>query len=216
MAAPVVFTSYYSDQSNDNGFQWEFRCDRCSTEYRSSYQQNYFSRGRGLLRVLRDLFGDRFSVLYKASSAADSYSNTWGGSASSTKDKAFATAVDEVGHDFRLCGGCGSWVCARICWNEQVGRCTRCSPMVAHQLAQAQAEAREVQIRDAAHRQDWAQQHDVATPVRVSCPTCGATTSGGRFCSACGTALDLRSDCRGCGREVQAGAAFCSNCGRPQ
>lgn len=216
MAAPVVFTSNYSDMSNDEGFQWDFHCDRCRTVYQSAFQQNYLSRGRGLLRVLRDLFGDRFHMLNKASSAADNYSNSWGSSSSSTKDKAFAAALREVEPNFRLCGGCGSWMCARNCWNEQVGQCTGCSPLVQHEIARAQAAARGEQIQEAARRQDWAQQHDISTPARVLCPTCGSNTTGGRFCGACGTALDLRSGCHSCGHQIPVGSAFCSNCGQGQ
>ncbi|WP_194852835.1 zinc ribbon domain-containing protein [Nocardia sp. SYP-A9097] len=217
MTAPVVFTSSYSDNSNDNGFQWEFHCDRCNTAYRSPFEQNYLSRGRGVLRVLRDLFGDYSKTIHKVSNAADDFSNTWsGGAASATKDKAFTKAVDLVKDDFRLCAGCGSWVCARICWNDHVGQCTRCSPMAAHQLAQAQAEARGSQFRDAANQQDWTQNQDMSVPSRVTCPTCAANTTGGRFCGSCGTALDLRTNCTGCGHQIQAGTAFCSNCGRAQ
>ncbi|MFC6012528.1 zinc ribbon domain-containing protein [Nocardia lasii] len=216
MAEPVVFTSNYSDQSNDNGFQWDFRCERCSTVHRSAFQQNYLSRGRGALRSLRDLFGDRVPLLHKTSSAAESFSNSWGAGASSTKDRAFANAVAEVTHQFRLCAGCGSWMCARTCWNDQVGQCTRCSPLVAHEIARAQADARGAQIRDAAQRQDWASQHDHATAARVTCPTCAATTAGGRFCGSCGTALDARVDCRGCGHRLQVGGVFCTQCGLAQ
>ncbi|MFE5475652.1 zinc ribbon domain-containing protein [Nocardia sp. NPDC056541] len=214
MAVPVVFTSNCSDQSNDNGFQWEFRCERCTTVHRSAFQQNYLSRGRGVLRSMRDLLGDRIPLLHKVSSAADSYSNSWGGSASSTKDAAFAKAVDEVAREFRLCAGCGSWTCARICWNDHVGQCTNCSPQVGHQIAQAQAAARGAQIHQAAQRQEWSGQHDLGTPARVACPTCAATTDGGRFCPSCGSALDIRIDCQGCGSPVGPGALFCSNCGR--
>ncbi|APE36297.1 hypothetical protein BOX37_22860 [Nocardia mangyaensis] len=77
--------------------------DRCSTDHTSGSQQNYLSRGRGALRALSNLFGDRIPTLYKASHAAPSYSNSWGGSASATKDKAFTKAVEEVRGDFRLC-----------------------------------------------------------------------------------------------------------------
>ncbi|MET9490317.1 zinc ribbon domain-containing protein [Nocardia sp. NPDC006630] len=217
MAAPVVFTSSYYDESNDNGFQWEFRCDRCSTAYKSPFEQNYLSRGRGALRVVRDLLGDHFSSITKVSNAAEDFSNTWGGgSASATKDKAFNNAVAHVKDDFRLCSGCGSWVCARICWNDHVSQCTRCSPLVANQIAQAQAEARGSQIRDAAHQQNWTQNQDLSTPARVTCPTCGTTTTGGRFCGTCGTGLDMRAHCTGCGHQLQVGTAFCSNCGQSQ
>ncbi|MFF0453355.1 double zinc ribbon domain-containing protein [Nocardia africana] len=50
----------------------------------------------------------------------------------------------------------------------------------------------------------------------MNCPTCGTTIEGGRFCASCGTALELRTRCGGCDHHNQAGATFCSNCGRPQ
>ncbi|WP_425575530.1 double zinc ribbon domain-containing protein [Nocardia seriolae] len=56
----------------------------------------------------------------------------------------------------------------------------------------------------------------MATPARVSCPTCNSPTTGGRFCSSCGTALSLQTTCQGCNHQIPAGAAFCTNCGRPQ
>nr|WP_239476687.1 zinc ribbon domain-containing protein [Nocardia arizonensis] len=56
----------------------------------------------------------------------------------------------------------------------------------------------------------------MSTPARVTCPTCGSNTTGGRFCGACGTALHMPSQCRGCGHEVRTGSAFCSNCGQAQ
>ncbi|WP_054814246.1 double zinc ribbon domain-containing protein [Nocardia arizonensis] len=88
--------------------------------------------------------------------------------------------------------------------------------MVQHEIARAQAAARGAQLRDAAHEHDWAGQHDMSTPARVTCPTCGSNTTGGRFCGACGTALHMPSQCRGCGHEVRTGSAFCSNCGQAQ
>ncbi|WP_122186258.1 zinc ribbon domain-containing protein [Nocardia stercoris] len=216
MPGPVVFTSYYTDESNDNGFQWEFHCDRCRTTFRSPFEQNYFSRGRGALRVVRDLFGDQFRALDKVSNAAEDFSNNWGGQGSSTKDKAFAKAVDAVKQGFRLCGGCGSWVCTQVCWNEQVGQCTQCSPLVAHQIAQAQAEARGVQIREAAYQQNYVQNIDMGAPARVNCPTCNTPTTGGKFCGACGTSLAPSAHCTECGTQQAPGSVFCSNCGHRQ
>lgn len=216
MTGPVAFTRYCQDESNDDGFQWKFRCERCSTDYRSSFKQNMYSRGRGALRVLRDMFGDKVGVLNKASSAAENYSHTWGASASSAKDKAFAASVEEVQGQFELCGGCGSWVCGRICWNEPVGQCARCSPMAAHQIAQAQADARGEQIRTAAREQDWTAHLDIATPAQVNCGTCGTQSTGGKFCGSCGSAFGLNADCAGCGHAVPAGFAFCANCGSAQ
>lgn len=216
MTGPVAFTSSYSDMSNDDGFQWRFRCQRCNTEHHSSFQQNVLSRGRGALRVLRDLFGDMIPALRKASNAAESFSHSRGSASSATRDRAFAAAVDEVQQSFRLCGGCGSWVCGRICWNEPIGQCTRCSPMAAHQIARAQATAREEQIRQEARAQDWTRDFSMGTQASSACSTCGTASNGGRFCHACGNAFDMRAACRGCGHAVQVGSAFCGGCGQPQ
>ncbi|MDO3645827.1 zinc ribbon domain-containing protein [Nocardia mangyaensis] len=190
---------------------WTFRCDRCSTDHTSAFQQNYLSRGRGALRALSNLFGDRIPALYKASHAAESYSNSWGGSASATKDKAFTKAVEEVRGDFRLCAGA-----ARGCALASAGTTTSASAPAARRWLHTRSPApRGAQIQQAAQRQDCAAQHDLSTPARVTCPTCAAPTTGGRFCATCGTALDLRVRCE-CGHESPAGAAFCANCGRAQ
>ncbi len=46
----------------------------------------------------------------------------------------------------------------------------------------------------------------------MKCPSCGATTEGGRFCSNCGAALGT-PECPGCGHQPPAGARFCNQCG---
>lgn len=47
----------------------------------------------------------------------------------------------------------------------------------------------------------------------VSCPSCGATSSG-KFCSECGAAL-LGVSCASCGAPLTPGAKFCHDCGAP-
>lgn len=47
----------------------------------------------------------------------------------------------------------------------------------------------------------------------VSCPSCGATSSG-KFCSECGAAL-LGVSCASCGAPLTPGAKFCHECGAP-
>ncbi len=46
----------------------------------------------------------------------------------------------------------------------------------------------------------------------MKCPSCGAATEGGRFCSNCGAALE-KPECPGCGHKPPAGARFCNQCG---
>jgi hypothetical protein len=122
-SAPVEFTGQYVDLSSDNGFQWEFSCGRCWTTFRSTFQQNGFARGRGVLRSLADLVGGPLATI---AGAADDFSGSWSGSASQVRDRAFAAAVDQVKQHFRHCPACGHWVCAAPCWVEGVGCCRDC------------------------------------------------------------------------------------------
>ena len=43
-----------------------------------------------------------------------------------------------------------------------------------------------------------------------TCPSCGAEAAG-RFCNACGAALN--ATCRECGNPLPRGARFCNECG---
>jgi hypothetical protein len=45
-----------------------------------------------------------------------------------------------------------------------------------------------------------------------TCPSCGAAADG-RFCNACGAALNAA--CQGCGNPLPRGARFCNECGAP-
>ena len=50
--------------------------------------------------------------------------------------------------------------------------------------------------------------------MEITCPACGAIEqAGARFCSACGTALQVV--CPNCGETQSLSAAFCANCGSP-
>ncbi|NMO03474.1 zinc ribbon domain-containing protein [Gordonia sp. TBRC 11910] len=211
MSDNTGFTGHVSDLSNQNGFQWEFHCGRCSTEFRSDFAADNVSRFRGLVRGVSDLIGGQ---AYRVSSAADSFGGMFSnyGGASSAKDKAYARAVEAVKQQFKHCGGCGSWVCSS-CWNGRVGMCQNCSPLAEHDLARAQASARGYQMRDAAAEQDWMRGQQVNVPVTVNCPSCGSHTTGGKFCGACGSSLQATANCRSCGSPMQPGAVFCTNCG---
>jgi len=215
MAVPVVFTHSYWDMSVDDGFQWEFQCNRCSSAYRSPFQQNPLARGRGVLRSLSSLAGDAFGgAIWRVSNAADSFSHGYGGGSSSTKDAAFARAVEQIRSQFQQCGACGDWVCVNVCWNSSVGVCQRCSPSASYDIARAQAGARSAQFHAAAAQQDWTADYDTTHEAQVRCHTCGATTDAGRFCSSCGSALADNAQCRGCGNRLAYDAMFCSRCGQ--
>jgi hypothetical protein len=212
VAAPVEFTGNVSDLGNENGFQWEFRCNRCGNGFQSPFEQNVASRGRGALRAAGRWFGGAIETF---SSGVESFNQyTYGAEQSATKDRAFTRAVQRVRPNFRQCRGCGRWSCAKFCWNEEVGQCMDCSPLVAEEIARAQADAQRFQFREQAYRQNWTQGRDMGQRPRLRCNTCGAGTSGGKFCQQCGQPLQIQVRCRGCGATASDGAMFCQQCGR--
>jgi len=211
MVAPVAFTGNVLDLCNENGFQWEFTCDRCDNGFRSPFEQNVASRGRGILRMAGEWFGGKVETF---SSGVEEF-NDYGyiGEESATKDRHFARAVDVVRPNFRQCRGCGDWACAQFCWNTDVGQCLECSPLAAEELARAQAEARGHQLRERASQQDQLDGMDTATRPKLRCDTCGGSTPGGKFCQHCGTALLTEIHCGQCGTPASPGASFCAKCG---
>ena len=210
MADIVPFTDNYSDLSNTEGYQFEFFCERCGNGYRSPFQEDMVEKGRGLLRAAGGLFGGALSNI---TSAADTALDR--GTNSAAKDKALAAAVASIGPEFRQCRACGNWVCAAVCWNEEIGQCATCSPFVVDELSRAQAAAQVEQIQQKVRETDWTADLDTTTRAKVTCPSCGAAIDGGKFCPECGGKISATTFCSECGSELKANAKFCAECGTP-
>ena len=204
----IQFTDNINDLSNEEGYQFEFMCERCGNGYRSPFQSDVKEKGKGLLRAAASLFGGKLSRL---SSAADSLDR---GTNSAEKDKAMKEAGEAVKDHFRQCRGCGNWVCEPVCWNKEIGQCYTCSPSVAEEMSKAQAEAQISQIREKAQTVDWTADLDVATRTKVECPSCHAKVDGGKFCEECGAKLADTRFCDDCGAKADDDAKFCPECGK--
>lgn len=210
MADSVPFTDNFADLSNTQGYQFEFRCERCGNGFRSAFQRDNMETGRSVLRTVGSFFG---GTLRDLSNSADQWRYDRATN-SPAKDRALAAAVKEITPSFRQCRGCGDWMCHGQCWNEEIGQCLRCSPSVAEEISRAQASAQRDQIWDKAREKDWTSDLDLDTRAKVTCPGCGLKADGGKFCSSCGTSLALKVRCGGCGSESnKPGALFCSDCG---
>ena len=68
MPAFTPFTSNYTDLSDENGYQFEFRCDVCGSGYRSEFIRSNVGTAGNLLQGASSLFGGFFN---SASNAAD-------------------------------------------------------------------------------------------------------------------------------------------------
>lgn len=209
MSGIVPFTDNFDDLSNMEGYQFEFRCERCGNGYRSPYVPDIKEKGRGILRAAGGLLG---GGLGRLADAADSMSYDRGTN-SKAKDKALADAVEAVRDEFKQCRGCGDWVCKHVCWNHDVGQCVQCSPFIAEEISRAQAQAQVEQIRERVKETDWTADLDLKNRAKVKCGACNAVVDGGKFCPECGEKLAKTSFCTECGAENKDGAKFCAECG---
>ncbi|MBC3762308.1 zinc ribbon domain-containing protein [Quadrisphaera oryzae] len=210
MPEHIPFTDNVTDLSNEDGYQFEFRCERCGNGYRSAFRRDFRSTGQKLARGLGGLFSGSLSqVGYMADRLLDRGTN------SPAKDDALRAATAEIAPRFHQCRGCGDWMCGDGCWNDQVGQCVRCSPNAVEELAQLQAEARRRQVAERLETIDLVPKVPLARQAQPRCPACGAQAhSGGAFCSDCGTSLAPVVSCTGCGAQAARGARFCVTCGR--
>jgi len=208
MMQHIPFTDNVTDLSNEDGYQFEFRCERCGNGFRSAFRRDPRSTGQKLARGLSGFLGGPIAqVGYMADRLLDRGTN------SPAKDDALNAATAEIAPRFHQCRGCGDWVCGDGCWNTDIGQCVRCSPVVVEELARLQADARRTQMQQQLETIDLVGGISLAQQAHPRCPSCGAQTGGGRFCSDCGASLVTAASCSGCNADVAQGARFCAECG---
>jgi membrane protease subunit (stomatin/prohibitin family) len=74
------------------------------------------------------------------------------------------------------------------------------------------------QLYQKAQQTDYASGVDMRVGASVpqaslSCPSCGAKTTGSKFCPECGSPVKLKLTCPGCGHQPEGGPKFCPECG---
>jgi membrane protease subunit (stomatin/prohibitin family) len=208
----IEFTRNYSDHCTDQGFQFEFNCNRCGNGYRSSFQPWAVGTVSSALNTASSLFG---GILGQAANVGESVrSATW----QQAKDKAFLDAAQKIKPNFVQCPNCTSWVCHKSCWNESRGLCKNCAPDLAVAIsAQQSMKAREQIYNDVtADAEDAKVISSVGTEkVKASCPQCHAPlANNAKFCPECGYKLaDAKKFCTECGAQLTPEAKFCPECG---
>jgi hypothetical protein len=98
----IAFTHNYRDLSTDQGFQFEFACDRCGSGFRTRFQGSALGTIAGALDAANSLFGGVFGRVADLGERARSAS--W----EKAHDDAFEKAVNELKPDFRQCPRCSS------------------------------------------------------------------------------------------------------------
>jgi hypothetical protein len=196
------FTSNYQDLSNNQGYQFEFRCDICGSGYRSEWQKNLLGTGASILGGASSVIGGLWGARNAAQSAQDITDR--GG-----RDKALEKASNEIMPMFHRCVRCNNWV-DETCFNKARGLCVNCAPNLAAEMEAERSSVEISQMREAVQGQ---QVFSGDTSARATeCPSCGKPVGSEKFCGNCGTALGV-SKCSKCGAELAADTRFCGNCG---
>lgn len=206
------FTKNYRDHSNDNGYQFEFFCDKCGNGFRSSFKTSAMGVAASVLKAAGAIFG---GSVRGAGWGADHLKDAFRGPA---WDSAFKEAIDECRPKFRQCTLCGNWVCPEVCWNAERGLCEACAPNLGEHAPALQATAAVDQARQKIQESDQLRGADVTNAVVsvTSCAKCQASLApGAKFCAQCGTSVAVAGPkfCSGCGGSLAPGARFCSGCG---
>jgi len=206
--ALIQFTRNYTDHSNDQGYQFEFFCDKCGSGFRSGFQANKLGMATSLLRAASSIFG---GALGGAAQGAGYLKDALRGEA---WDSAFKRAVEEAKPKFHQCTRCGKWVCPEVCWNEKRNLCEACAPDLAQEGAALQAQVAVEQLQGKVRAVDQVSEVDAKTTAVAACPHCHARVEGGgKFCPECGKPLALQATCAKCGTKFSASAKFCPECG---
>jgi hypothetical protein len=203
MAGFTPFSSNYTDLSDENGYQFEFRCDICGSGYRSEFIRSNLGTAGNILSGASSILGGFFG---SASSAADKAKQITDRGA---RDEALKKASNDLMHYFQRCPRNNLWV-DETCWNEERGLCVNCAPKLASEMeaARSQAQISQMQEQMAASTQFSG---DLSTRTTV-CTNCGKPVGSEKFCSNCGTPVGLRH-CTNCGADLAPGTRFCGNCG---
>jgi hypothetical protein len=204
MSGFTPFTDNYSDLSDQNGYQFEFRCDICGSGYRSEFERSNLGTASNLLSGASNLIGG----LWGASSAANT---ARGLTDRGARDAALKKAADAIMPKFKQCPRDHRWVDDR-CWNEERGLCVNDAPKLASELEAERAAVQLNQMRQA--MQATTQFMGDLSTRSTMCANCGKPVGSAKFCPDCGTPVAM-AKCTNCGTDLAAGAKFCGSCGTP-
>jgi uncharacterized protein (UPF0212 family) len=196
------FTSNYQDLSNNQGYQFEFRCDICQSGYRSEWQKNLLGTGASILGGASSVIGGLWGARNAAQSAQDITDRAG-------RDKALEKASNEIMPLFHRCTRCNNWV-DETCFNKARGLCVNCAPNLAAEMEAERSSVELSQMREAMSTQKVFS-GDVSARA-TECPSCGKPVGSEKFCGNCGTPLGV-SKCPKCGAELAGDTRFCGNCG---
>lgn len=212
MVEHIEFVKNYNDLSTDEGFQYEFSCNRCESGYRTKFKPSVTGKLTNALESASSIFGGVFGTA--ASIGERVRSSGW----QKANDEAFAEAVAEIKPYFIQCPRCNSWVCRQKCWNVKKGLCKSCAPDLGVEMAAAQASKSVEEVW--AHAAMAEEDKKLGTEywregITATCPKCETSlASNAKFCPNCGESLKAITNCPKCNATLLPNAKFCAECGQ--
>ncbi len=211
MAETLEFTRNYNDRSTEQGFQFEFFCNRCGNGKRTNFKPFTLNKVSGVMDAASSLLGGIFS---QASDVANRVSSA---AYERARDAAFMEAVQELRPSYIQCPRCNQWVCRDGCWNTKKGLCKECAPDLGVEMSAAQAS---ISVQEVWANAQMAEEdkklgaENWKETIRATCPSCGKPLqSNVKFCPDCGAKIAQKSHCTECGAKMEPGAKFCGECG---
>lgn len=226
----IQFVANYDDLSTDKGYQFRFRCDKCSNGYMTRFQASKVGMASSVLRTAGSIFGGWVS---SAGYSTYELQRLVGGP---EHDAALREAMDEGKAYFHQCTRCGRWVCPEVCWNGKANLCEGCAPNLQEEISAVQAQAKtdvmRGQVHELAAKQNYAEGVDVSKDNYIAAPSieerasstpvcghCGADVNpSAKFCGQCGKAANVPKAakfCTQCGHQAEGDVKFCPECGKP-
>lgn len=205
MTELIPFTSNFSDMSTNEGYQFEFRCQRCGNGFRSRFRPSVTGFGGRLAALGGSILGGEIGNRVQEIGYIAQWDRS--GTRGVTNDKRLLEASEDVAGEFRQCRGCTDWVCRHQCWDQRADVCTTCAP-----AQHGPPQGADPYGRPGHGTHGQAPGYGAPVGGGRTCTSCGAVGPG-RFCGHCGTPFAPPS-CRGCGAPSQ-GTRFCGHCGTP-
>lgn len=196
------FSKNYTDLSDENGYQFEFRCDHCGSGYRSEFIRSGIGTAGSVLSGASSLLGGLWGASNAARSAKDFVDRD-------ARDEALEKASNEIMPLFTRCAACSAWV-DETCYNRDRNLCTGCAPNLAAEMERERSSVEMNQMRQAMQAKTVFSGDTSAR--KTVCPSCDKPVGSEKFCANCGTPLGT-AHCTQCGAELPTGAKFCGSCG---
>src|SRR5471032_84733 len=102
--ALTKFVNNVQDLSDDGGYKFRFKCDRCG----DGFESQYIASKSNMLKTAIEMFQVFNPIAGRIESVANSVGRGLNGK---EHDAAYERAIGEAQAFFKKCSACGHWVC---------------------------------------------------------------------------------------------------------